>query len=240
MDKHRKAANLIRESKNILVLTGAGMSTESGVKDFRSSDGLNKSKYKGYETEEILSIRFFNKRPKIFYDYLEENLNVEGVVPNRGHNILASLEKDKNITIITQNVDELHQEAGSTDVVELHGNLRNTTCNRCFKNKKISQVFKEGYECECGGIYKPDVVLYGEDVPAMEDAVNATENADLLIVLGTSLMVYPAASIPRTFGVPFKPAIIINKEETILSGTENVIEFNSGIGKTLGKIMSEY
>lgn len=240
MKKYKKAASLIRKANSIVVLTGAGMSTESGLKDFRSSDGLNKDNYDGHGAEEILSKRFFFKRPGVFYNYLEKNLNIEGILPNLGHEILSDLESEKDISIITQNVDGLHQEAASSKVIELHGNLRDTTCTKCFEERSLTGVFKEGYNCDCGGLFKPGVVLYGEDVPAIGEAIGRVEKADLLIVLGTSLKVYPAASIPRTFGLPFKPAIIINKDKTILSDSKNVIEFNSGIGRTLKNIMEEY
>nr|WP_300003472.1 NAD-dependent protein deacylase [Tissierella sp.] len=238
MDKYKKAKSLIDKSKYIIILTGAGMSTESGVKDFRSSDGLSHTTYEGYYPETILSRTFFYDKPQMFYDYLKEYLNVEGILPNKGHKILAELEGEKNITIVTQNIDALHQKAGSTNVIELHGNMERGSCTRCSKVKSLSQIFKEGPSCECGGLYKTDVVLYEENVPDIGEAFVRADKADLLIVLGTSLQVYPAASIPAAFGAGMKPAIVINRDKTTLSGVENVLEFNRGIGETLEKIMS--
>lgn len=238
MDSYKKAKSLINESRDILILTGAGMSTESGVKDFRSSDGLGKSTYKGYYPEKILSRSFFYDNPEMFYDYLRDYLNIEGILPNKGHKILAELEKDKTITIVTQNIDALHQKAGSTDVIELHGNMERAYCTGCRSERTLSEVFEDGPRCECGGLFKTEVVLYEENVPDIGEAFSRAAAADLLIVLGTSLQVYPAASIPTAFGVGMKPAIVINRDKTSLTGVENVIEFNEGIGETLEKIMS--
>lgn len=236
MDKYNEAANLIKDAKDIMVLTGAGISTESGVKDFRSKDGLSHSTYKGYYPETILSRTFFYENPEMFYDYLRDYLNVEGILPNVGHKILKELEENKNITIVTQNIDALHQKAGSTNVIELHGNMANAVCTKCSKEKTLEEVFLEGPRCDCGGIYKTEVVLYEENVPDIGEAFMRAEEADLLIVLGTSLNVYPAASIPRAFGAGEKPVIVINRDKTNLSGIAKVIEFNEGIGETLKRI----
>ena len=239
MDKYKKAKDLIDQARDIIILTGAGMSTESGVKDFRSRDGLSHSTYKGYYPETILSKTFFYDKTEVFYDYLKDHLNIEGILPNQGHKILAKLEEDKNITIVTQNIDSLHQNAGSTNVIELHGNMQDAHCTKCSKDKTLSGIFKDGPNCDCGGLFKTEVVLYEENVPDIGEAFKRAERADLLIVLGTSLQVYPAASIPNAFGVGIKPAIVINRDNTSLSGMENVLEFNEGIGVTLEKIMSE-
>lgn len=236
MDKYRLAANLIKDAKDIIVLTGAGISTESGVKDFRSKDGLSHSTYKGYYPETILSRTFFYEKPEMFYDYLKNYLNVEGILPNVGHEILKELEESKRVTIVTQNIDALHQKAGSRDVIELHGNMAHAYCTKCNDKKTLEEVFSDGPHCDCGGLYKTEVVLYEESVPDIGEAFRRAEEADLLIVLGTSLNVYPAASIPRAFGAGLKPAIVINRDKTNLSGVEKVIEFNEGIGETLKQI----
>lgn len=236
MNKYREAASLINAAKDIIVLTGAGISTESGVKDFRSKDGLSQSTYKGYYPETILSRTFFYEKPEVFYDYLKNYLNVQGILPNIGHEILKELEMTKNITIVTQNIDALHQKAGSTNVIELHGNMAHAYCTKCSKQKTLEEVFKDGPHCECGGLYKTEVVLYEENVPDIGEAFEKAERADFLIVLGTSLNVYPAASIPKAYGAGVKPAIVINRDKTNLSGRDNVIEFNEGIGETLEKI----
>lgn len=237
MNKYEQIAQLIRNASNIVILTGAGMSTESGVKDFRSKDGLSQSTYEGYYPETILSDDFFYNKPDVFYDYLEKFLNVEGIEPNKGHYIISELEKDKNITVITQNIDSLHQKAGSENVIELHGNMQNTSCTKCDKEENINQIFKNGHQCACGGIYKTEVVLYGENVPRIEEAFRKAESTDLLIVLGTSLNVYPAASIPEAYGISHKPIIIINKDNTHLRERTNVIEINDEIGKTLEEVV---
>lgn len=238
MNKYRDAKNLIDNAKDIVVLTGAGMSTESGVKDFRSQYGLIHSNQGGYTPAEILSTTFFYKKPELFYNYLQEYLNLEGILPNEGHKTLSDLEKNKNITILTQNIDSLHQKAGSHNVMELHGNMEKAYCTSCSKEKTLNEVFEDGCYCECGGLYKTKIVLYGEDVPEIKVAFKKVEQADLLIVLGTALMVQPVASIPVAFGYGKKPIIIINQEETFLTGVDNVIEFNEGIGETLNKIMN--
>ncbi|OLS03181.1 NAD-dependent protein deacylase [Tissierella creatinophila] len=239
MNKYKDAKNLIDNAKDIVVLTGAGMSTESGVKDFRSQYGLIHTNKGGYTPSEILSRMFFYSRPEIFYNYLKEYLNMDGILPNEGHKILAELENNKRVTILTQNIDSLHQKAGSKNIIELHGNMENTYCTNCSKEKTIDEVFKDGPHCECGGLYKTEIVLYGENVPGIKEIFKRVEKADLLIVLGTSLMVQPVASVPVAFGYGKKPIIIINQEETFLTGVDDVIEFNEEIGETLKKIISE-
>lgn len=221
MDKINQIVKLIQKAENILFLTGAGMSTESGLKDFRSKDGLGSSTYEGYYPEEILSRDFFFKETALFYQYLEEKLNVTGISPNKGHLILAEWEKLKDITIITQNIDSLHQKAGSSNVVEIHGTLAQCTCTSCKAGRSLKEVFKEGYQCSCGGFYKPDIVLYDEEVTQIVEAFRLAREADLLIVLGTSLKVYPAASIPSIYGASQKGLVIINRDETPLMISES-------------------
>ncbi len=238
LDKYSKAKGLIDDAKNIVVLTGAGMSTESGVKDYKSQYGLIHSNHGAYHPSEILSELFFYNKTNMFYDYLKKYLNLDGILPNEGHELLTELEKNKNVTILTQNIDSLHQRAGSQNVIELHGNMENAYCTECTNVRTLEEVFENGPKCECGGLYKTKIVLYGEDVPGIKEAFKIAQDADLLIVLGTSLRVQPVASIPRAFGCGEKPIIIINKDETFLSEMENVIEFNEGIGDTLKKIMS--
>jgi len=236
MDKINQIIKLMQKAENILFLTGAGMSTESGLKDFRSKDGLGSSAYEGYYPEEILSRDFFFKETALFYQYLKEKLNVTGISPNKGHMILAEWEKMKNVTIITQNIDSLHQKAGSTKVVEIHGTLAHCTCTGCKAEKSLKEVLREGYQCSCGGIFKPDIVLYDEEVTQIAEAFRLAREADLLIVLGTSLKVYPAASIPSIYGASQKGLVIINRDETPYAHDFRVIEINEGIGVTLEKI----
>lgn len=236
MDKIDKIVDLILQAEKIVILTGAGMSTESGLKDFRSKDGLASRTYEGYYPEEILSRDFFYKETALFYQYLKEKLNVTGISPNKGHLILAQWEEIKDITIITQNIDSLHQKAGSTKVLEIHGTLAKCTCTRCRNTVLLKEVLREGYECPCGGLYKPDIVLYDEEVHQISEAFRLAGEADLLIVLGTSLKVYPAASIPSVYGASRKGMVIINRDETPHAHDYRVIEVNEGIGSTLEKI----
>ena len=236
MDKINEIVKLMKKAETILFLTGAGMSTESGLKDFRSKDGLGSSTYEGYYPEEILSRDFFFQKTELFYQYLKEKLNVTGISPNKGHLIITEWEKLKDITIITQNIDSLHQKAGSTKVVEIHGTLAECTCTSCKTGRLLKDVFREGYQCPCGGLYKPDIVLYDEEVTQIVEAFRLAREADLLIVLGTSLKVYPAASIPSIYGASQKGLVIINRDETPYAHDYRVIEINEGIGMTLDKI----
>lgn len=236
MDKIDKIVELILKAENILILTGAGMSTESGLKDFRSKDGLASTTYEGYYPEEILSRDFFYKETDLFYQYLREKLNVTGISPNKGHLILAQWEQIRDITIITQNIDSLHQKAGSTKVLEIHGTLAKCTCTSCRTTVLLKDVLRNGYQCPCGGLYKPDIVLYDEEVKEIGEAFRLAREADLMIVLGTSLKVYPAASIPSVYGASQKGLVIINRDETPHAHDYRVIEINEGIGATLEKI----
>ncbi len=236
MDKINAAAELIQNASKIVVLTGAGMSTESGLKDFRSKDGLGSHLYEGYYPEEILSSNFFSKHTDLFYSYIKETLNVTGISPNKGHLILREWEEVKEINIITQNIDSLHQKAGSANVLEIHGTLATCTCQKCRMVKPLKQVLQESYICLCGGIFKPDIVLYDEEVTYIREAFRMVKEADLLIILGTSLKVYPAASIPEIYGVSHKAAIIINRDETPYAHHYSVVEINDGIGTTLDRV----
>lgn len=236
MDSLMKAADRLYKAKKILVLTGAGMSTESGLKDFRSKNGLASTLYQGYTPEEILSSRFFYEETDLFYTYLQEKLNASGISPNKGHRILADWEKKKDLSIITQNIDMLHQRAGSTRVLEIHGTLGTATCTRCGEKKDMREVYKSGHHCLCGGLYKPDIVLYDEEVKGIHKALQWTQEADLLLVLGTSLRVYPAASIPEVFGQGSGQMIIINRDETPYAHDYRVLEIHESIGSTLEKL----
>lgn len=236
MERYEKAAALIQDAKNIVVLTGAGMSTESGLKDFRSKDGLGSRDYEGYYPEEILSRGFFFENPDLFYRFLREKLHVAGYAPNKGHRILAEWEEKGNLAIITQNIDGFHQRAGSKKVLEIHGTLATAHCTGCRRTAQLKDVLKEGYRCACGGLLKPDVVLYDEEVHRIQEALLLASQADLLLILGTSLRVYPAAALPDAYGIREKPAIIINRDETPYARHYRVLEINEGIGAVLEKI----
>ena len=189
----------IEESSNIVFFGGAGVSTESGIPDFRSVDGLYHQKF-DYPPETILSGSFFETHTEEFYRFYRDKMLISGVKPNRAHIRLAELEAEGKLkAVITQNIDGLHQLAGSRNVLELHGSTLRNHCVRCGKSYGIEAVTScEGVpKCTCGGTIKPDVVLYGEclDEDVIEASVKAIRNADMLIIGGTSLVVYPAAGL---------------------------------------------
>ncbi len=240
MDRYKEAKSLIDNAKDIIVLTGKGMSAESGVKDYKSQYGyIHTNNDTAYHPTEILSKVFFYNKTDMFYDYLKKYLNIDGIVPNEGHKLLVELEKNKKITILTENIDSLHQQAGSVNIIELQGNMKNTHCTDCSKEKTLEEVFEDGSKCECGGLYKSDMVLYGENLPHIKETLKRVEKADLLIVLGSSVMLQPVASIPVAYGYGKKPIIIINEAQTFLTGVDKVIEFNGNIAETLTKILKE-
>lgn len=239
-DRLKKCASLIKNSNKILILTGAGMSTESGIPDFRSNTGLYTKDFQGLSPETILSLSFFRKNPKVFWKYISEFMNYTDVRPNIGHYILAKWGKKKDITIVTQNIDELHTLAGSTSVIEVHGSIKTATCQGCHKKYQEEEVLSKenGYICDCGSLIKPDIVLYEESVDKMVLVYPLIDEADLLIVLGTSLTVYPVAAIPEYFNRRDKYMIVINKTLTHYHEKQNCIEINDSIGTTLENIDS--
>lgn len=190
---------IIKSSSRAVFFGGAGVSTESGIPDFRSEDGLYRQKYK-YPPETILSHDFFFSHTEEFYEFYREKMLVTDVSPNAAHDKLAEWEKEGHIAaVVTQNIDGLHQKAGSKKVFELHGSIHRNFCTRCGMAYPVQKLEKEKGvpHCSCGGVIKPDVVLYGEplDDAVVEGAVNAIRNADNLIIGGTSLNVYPAAGL---------------------------------------------
>ena len=193
--------HLIDKANKVVFLGGAGLSTESGIPDFRSSDGVFKAvKAYGVPPETLLSIDFFEDYPEIFYDYYKKFLIYPDAQPNKAHKALAKLEADGKLNaIVTQNIDGLHQAAGSKHVCELHGSVYRNHCTRCRRFYSLDQIMnmKGVPTCECGGIIKPDVVLYGEglDNSVVMDAIKSIREADTMIVGGTSLAVYPAAGL---------------------------------------------
>lgn len=240
-DKIAELQELIDKSGKIVFFGGAGVSTESGIPDFRSVDGLYNQMW-DYPPETIISASFFHKNPKEFYRFYREKLLLDGIKPNAAHLKLAELEKAGKLSgVVTQNIDGLHQAAGSKKVWELHGSvLRNycTKCGRFFDADYIKEnKDRDGIpRCnDCGSIIKPDVVLYEE--PLNDDVVNgaigALSNADLLIIGGTSLSVYPAAGMVRFY--KGSSIVLINRDETQNDGIATLIIHDS-IGKVLGQI----
>lgn len=216
MNKIDQLAEIIKNSSNTVFFGGAGVSTESGLKDFRSKDGLYHEKYK-YSPEEILSHHFFIKYPKEFYEFYKNKLNSLNYKPNAAHKVLAYLEEQGLLTaVITQNIDGFHQMAGSKNVIELHGSVLRNYCMKCNKFYDAEKIFTEDNipRCECGGIIKPDVVLYEEslDDKSIQKAIKYISEAEVLIIGGTSLNVYPAAGLINYF--KGKYLVLINKEQT--------------------------
>ncbi|MBQ9630532.1 MAG: NAD-dependent protein deacylase [Treponema sp.] len=233
---------LVDESKSIVFFGGAGVSTESGIPDFRSVDGLYNQKWK-YPPEYIISRSFFDSNPKEFYRFYCEKLIVRGVKPNAAHLKLAELEKAGKLSaIVTQNIDGLHQAAGSKNIYELHGSTARNYCMKCHEPYSSdfvseSQLSEEGIpRCtKCGGIVKPDVVLYEEglDNDCLENATSAIRRADMLIIGGTSLTVYPAAGLINYYYGD--KLVVINKTETTSESGARLV-FHEAIGKVLEKI----
>lgn len=230
---------IIDESANIVFFGGAGVSTESGIPDFRSEDGLYHTKY-SYPPERILSHSFFIQNPEVFYTFYREKILYLDARPNPAHKKLAELEKlGKLKAVVTQNIDGLHQKAGSKTVYELHGSIHRNYCVECGKaySAEFVKEVKGIPHCTCGGIIKPDVVLYEEslDGRTIQSAVSAIAKADTLIIGGTSLVVYPAAGFIDYFRG--KHLVLINKAETGKTVGADLI-INAPIGEVLGKIQS--
>ena len=228
---------IINESNNIVFFGGAGVSTESGIPDFRSVDGLYNQKY-DYPPEEILSHTFFNAHTEYFYDFYRDKMLAIDAEPNAAHLKLAELEQAGKLTaVVTQNIDGLHQKAGCKNVFELHGNVHRNYCTSCHKfyNAEYIKSSKGVPRCNCGGIIKPDVVLYEEglDDNTVSGAINAIKNADCLIVAGTSLNVYPAAGFIRYFcGKYF---VLINRDPTPADSMADLV-IHDMVGKVLSAI----
>lgn len=225
MDNIERLKNIIKESKNIVVFSGAGLSTNSGIPDFRSANGIYSQKTNSnYTPEEIISHSFFMKYPEEFYKFYFSKMVYLNAKPNPAHYYFAELEKDKNVTIVTQNIDNLHQLAGSTNVVELHGSTKRNYCMKCntfYDIEELDQT-KVPY-CSCGGMIKPDVVLYEEPLDDNEigKAIKAIRNADTMIVVGTSLTVYPAAGFVRHFRG--NNLVLLNKSQTQYDSVADVV-----------------
>lgn len=226
----------IEESGNIVFFGGAGVSTESGIPDFRSVDGLYNQKY-DYPPEMILSHSFFEMYPEVFYKFYRDKLIVSGVKPNMAHKKLAEFERAGKLkAIITQNIDGLHQLAGSEKVLELHGTLLKNYCMRC--GKKYSVDFMEASEgvprCTCGGIVRPDVVLYEEGLNSrvLNDSIDYIRRADVLIVGGTSLAVYPAAGLIDYYRG--HKLVLINRGATAYDSNANLL-----ISEKIGEVFSQ-
>ena len=229
----------IEASDNIVFFGGAGVSTESGIPDFRSTDGLYHQKFE-YPPETILSHTFFYQHTEYFYRFYREKMLPLEAEPNAAHRALAALERAGKLrAIVTQNIDGLHQKAGSKNVYELHGSIWRNYCTKCGKSYSAEFIRDSGGvpHCACGGRIKPDVVLYEEglDEKTIKGAVRAIAEADVLIVGGTSLTVYPAAGLIRYYGG--NRLVLINRDETPYDGYANLI-FREPIGQVLGQCVN--
>ena len=237
-DKIRELQKLIDTHNRIVFFGGAGVSTESGVPDFRSVDGLYNQKY-DYPPETILSHTFFMSRTEAFYKFYRDKILIKGIEPNAAHKKLAELEAaGKLIAVVTQNIDGLHQRAGSKTVYELHGTVNRSFCMKCGKEFDLDYVMNAALvpKCDkCGGTIKPDVVLYEEglDDATVRGAIRSIASADMLIVGGTSLVVYPAAGLIDYF--QGDKLVLINKGAT---GRENMADLviTDPIGEVLSQI----
>ena len=240
MNKIDELQKIIDNSNSIVFFSGAGISTLSGLKDFRSQDGLYNMKF-DYPPEEILSHHFFINNTNVFYDFYRTYMNPLGYKPNIIHEYLKQLEDKKKITIVTQNIDNFHTLAGSKKVLELHGNVMRNYCMDCNKFYDGNYIFdsKGIPTCTCGGIIKPDVVLYEEslDNNTVEESIKCISECDTLIVAGTSLNVYPAAGLIRYF--KSKNLVLINKDKTPLDYLATLV-INDDLKKVFTSLKDRY
>ena len=236
-EKIKQFQKMMEESNDIVFFGGAGVSTESGIPDFRSKDGLYNQHYQ-YPPEEILSHTFFMNHMEEFYKFYKDKLNSLKYEPNITHIKLAELEKKGKVkAIVTQNIDGLHQKAGSEIVYELHGSICRNYCMNCNKFYDAKYVFSSESvpKCSCGGTIKPDVVLYQEklDDEIVNYAIDAIRKADMLIVAGTSLTVYPASSLIRYFHGKY--LVLINRSSTPYDDMADLV-INDSLGKVFSKV----
>ena len=236
MHKLEMLKKWVEESRRIVAFTGAGVSTESGIPDFRSVDGLYNQKFE-YPPETIISHSFYERRPEYFFRFYREKMLPLGFEPNITHRTFASWEQQgKMLAVVTQNIDGLHQKAGSKTVYELHGSVLRNYCTRCgkFHSAEFIRDAAGIPKCSCGGIVKPDVVLYEEglDQDVIEKSIHAIARADLLIVAGTSLTVYPAAGFVNYYRG--NRLVLINRDETPYEGYADLV-----LHESLGNVFAE-
>ena len=242
-EKIKKLKEFIDKADSIVFFGGAGVSTESGVPDFRSKDGLYNQhdvRFDKYRPEYLLSHSCLVNEPEVFFEFYRQKLDTHDIEPNAAHKALFELERRGKLTaVVTQNIDGLHQKAGSKVVYEIHGTTARNYCSRCRKPYPEDYIFKSKEavpRCACGGIVRCDVTLYEEQLPedAVEGAVSAISRADMLIIGGTSLTVYPAASYIEYFRGRY--LAIINKTPlSFYSGKINTVQINAPIGEVLSR-----
>lgn len=237
MSDLEKLKRWVNESSYIVFFGGAGVSTESGIPDFRSVDGLYSQKF-DYPPERIISHSFFLKDPSYFFNFYREKMLPLGFAPNITHRVLAKWEQQGRLAaVITQNIDGLHQMAGSQSVYELHGSVLRNYCMQCGKahSAEFVKATKGVPYCSCGGIVKPDVVLYEEplDATVLDNAIRAIESADMLIVAGTSLTVYPAAGLVNYYRG--NRLVLINRDVTPYDNKADLV-IHSGLGDVFSQL----
>ncbi len=240
MDKYKLLKDILENATSLVVFTGAGISVPSGIPDFRSANGIYNQKSKiNYSPEEIISHSFYERHPDQFYEFYKEKMCYPNAKPNVAHKYFANLEKKGvNVTVVTQNIDGLHQAAGSSRVYELHGSIHRNYCERCNRLFGLNYVLNhDGVpKCDkCGGQIKPDVVLYEEPLDdwTINMAVSAIMTCDVMIVIGTSLTVYPAASFVRYFKGRY--LCVINKDPTPYDNNCDVV-INEDVESVINKI----
>ena len=238
-DKYKQCSYFIKEAKNICFLTGAGISTSCGIPDFRSKNG-----WYSKSPENILSFNNFLKNPYEVYEFLYKYYKLIDVEPSKSHNLIFELEKlGKNVTVITQNVDMLHSKSGSKNVIEFHGSFSSSNCIYCNKEYVTEWVLRENtvsrdkmVKCNCGGLIKPNITLFGESINEISYAEREISKADLVIVVGTSLQVSPFNQLP--FKAPLEcPFIVINKTATYLDGDRMSVVINENCDTVLENII---
>lgn len=242
-EKIKLLKEYINQAQSAVFFGGAGVSTESGIPDFRSKDGLYNTPNVGFESytpEYLLSHTCLVREPKVYFEFHRQKMDTRNIEPNMAHKVLAKLEEQGKLkAVITQNIDGLHQKAGSKTVYEIHGSALRNYCSSCGKKYDRDYIFDSKEEiprCECGGMIRPDIVLYEEGLPddAVSGAINALSNADLLIIGGTSLTVYPAASFINYFRGKY--LVVINRDQLRIRGVENTLIINDKIGEVFSQI----
>lgn len=237
MEQIQKLSQIIQDAKRMVFFGGAGVSTESGIPDFRSEDGLYRQKYR-FSPEQILSHTFFVQNPEEFFEFYRDKMIYLDAKPNAAHQKLAQWEKAGKVSaVITQNIDGLHQMAGSKHVLELHGSIHRNTCMNCGAHYSVQDILQSTGipRCGCGGIVKPDVVLYEEslDENVLMESIQEIRQADVLLIGGTSLQVYPAAGLIRYFQGDH--IVLINKSSTPADNNADLV-ISGSIGEVLSQV----
>lgn len=236
-------ADYIDKSEKIVFFGGAGVSTESGIPDFRSKDGLYNQhdvQFDAYQPEYLLSHSCLRDKPEVYFEFHRQKMDTRDIEPNNAHRYLAALEKTgKLIGVVTQNIDGLHQKAGSKNVYEIHGSALRNYCSRCGKKYPMDYIFDSDEaipKCECGGVIRPDITLYEEGLPEdqVAGALNAIQTADMMIIGGTSLTVYPAASFINYF--KGKYIAVINRDALNIGRAENTVYISRRIGEVFTEL----